>query len=136
MSSLLTIFALDIAETIATNARSLNATNILVNWTIPTTVSSQGVSSFSVSVSPECANGVTRGTTQTFPNIPETATMQHVGNLGESTALIVDIDHVYGLFFPVEPFVPYRVIVMATICDATVTLYNNVLFTQEGMTGN
>ena len=35
-------------------------------------------------------------------------------------------------FLP-EPFVPYRVLVTATICQAPLTLYNETAFTQQGM---
>ena len=74
-------------ETVSVNARSLNATNILVTWTIPTSVSSQGVTSFTVSVSPQCMNGISRGGTQNIDVSDENVNMVNVGNLGESGVL-------------------------------------------------
>ena len=61
----------------------LNATNIQVSWDIPANVSSQGLSSFNVLVSPECMNGVSHGTTQRYNGDDQTVTMTNFGNLGE-----------------------------------------------------
>lgn len=70
------------AESISVSARSLNATNILVNWTIPVVVSSQGLSSFSVSAVSECANGVSNEPVHIVID-DENVTMINIGGLGK-----------------------------------------------------
>ena len=34
--------------------------------------------------------------------------------------------------YPIEPFVPYFVRLVATICDSTTLVYNKTVYTQEG----
>lgn len=34
---------------------------------------------------------------------------------------------------PIEPFVPYFIRLVATICDSTTLVYNRTVYTQEGV---
>ena len=71
------------AESVRVTPTILNGTNIQVSWDIPASVSSQGLSSFNVIVSPECINGASRGLTQKYNGDDQTVTMVNFGNLGE-----------------------------------------------------
>ncbi len=39
----------------------------------------------------------------------------------------------YALFQPAEPFVPYRVSLNATVCDANIQVYSQIVYTQRGI---
>jgi hypothetical protein len=71
-------------ENVQVNAMALNSSNIQVTWSIPDTVSSQGLASITVVLTPSCMNGQSRGMTQTYSSSDETVTMTNFGNLGES----------------------------------------------------
>jgi hypothetical protein len=71
-------------ENVQVNAMPLNSSNIQVTWSIPDTVSSQGLASFTIVLTPSCMNGLSRGMTQTYSSSDATITTANFGNLGES----------------------------------------------------
>ncbi len=67
----------------------VNATNIDITWNISPSVSSQGISSFSIALIPQCVNGEPMGLTQRVSTHDETVTMASFGNLRELASYII-----------------------------------------------
>ena len=71
-----------IADSINVSAAVLSDTSFRVSWNIPTTITSQGLSAFTIVVTPECLTGAQVGGTQRFNPRLESVTSVDIGNLG------------------------------------------------------
>lgn len=71
-----------IADSINVSAAVLSDTSFRVSWNIPTTITSQGLTAFTIVVTPECLTGAQVGGTQRFNPRLESVTSVNIGNLG------------------------------------------------------
>ena len=72
-----------VTESVSITPTIINATDVQISWNIPSSVSSQGINSFTVALIPQCVSGEQAGETQRYIGNDETVTMISFGNLRE-----------------------------------------------------
>lgn len=124
--------------TVTTNVVDVNT--MTISWTTPPSVINQMVDQYAVVVSSRCLTGNDVTPTQRFSVStiqPPIVTAQQLRKFHlEYVNTISVINVIYFLLCIlnfVGPFTPYQVRVTATICQTPIEIFNQILYTQQGM---